>query len=395
MSDRPGGVLRSRPRRQAAVAGRPARRGRAAQRAAPRPPPTRPTAARRSTSRPPAVGRASRPRRSPRRRWPATSAGAGVAVDKVVKLTAAGRHLRVGRPSRPAGKELAGRPLRRQDHAGPPRSASSRAPATASPRPRSTPTGVKATKTLVVPHRRRCPWTSRPTPASCPLAGETVGVGMPVIVHFDVPVTDKAVDREAPHGDQHLGQKGAWHWISDNEVHWRPVTYWKPGTDVTVNADVNSIPAGNGIYGQLSRTSTFHVGDAVISKVNAQTHQMKTFINGKLRQDHADHHRQARVHHPLRRQGDHREVPAQADELRDRRHQPQQPGRLRHRRRRVRHAGHLQRRVPARRPVVGRLAGLRQRQPRLHRHEHRERRAGSTTSASAATSSSTPAPTGR
>jgi lipoprotein-anchoring transpeptidase ErfK/SrfK len=26
----------------------------------------------------------------------------------------------------------------------------------------------------------------------------------------------------------------------------------------------------------------FHVGDAVISKVNAQTHQMKTFINGNL-----------------------------------------------------------------------------------------------------------------
>jgi lipoprotein-anchoring transpeptidase ErfK/SrfK len=77
-------------------------------------------------------------------------------------------------------------------------------------------------------------------------------------------------------------QKGAWHWLSDTEVHWRPVRYWKPGTTVTVKADINSIPAGNGVYGQLNRTSTFKVGDAVISKVNAQTHQMQTFVNGKL-----------------------------------------------------------------------------------------------------------------
>jgi lipoprotein-anchoring transpeptidase ErfK/SrfK len=119
-------------------------------------------------------------------------------------------------------------------------------------------------------------------PSFVPLAGETVGVGMPVIVHFDVPVTDKSAIEKHLTVTNTSQQRGAWHWISDSEVHWRPATYWKPGTDVTVTADVNSIPAGNGIYGQLSRTSTFHVGDAVISKVNAQTHQMKTFVNGKL-----------------------------------------------------------------------------------------------------------------
>ena len=38
----------------------------------------------------------------------------------------------------------------------------------------------------------------------------------------------------------------------------------------------------------------------MINKVNAQTHQMQTFINGKLRQDHADHDRQARASPPAR-----------------------------------------------------------------------------------------------
>jgi lipoprotein-anchoring transpeptidase ErfK/SrfK len=119
-------------------------------------------------------------------------------------------------------------------------------------------------------------------PSFVPVAGETVGVGMPVIVRFDVPIAHKAAIEKHLTVTSTSHQKGAWHWISDSEVHWRPVHYWKPGTDVTVKADINSVPAGNGIFGQLSRTSTFHIGRSVISRVNAATHQMKTFINGKL-----------------------------------------------------------------------------------------------------------------
>ena len=42
------------------------------------------------------------------------------------------------------------------------------------------------------------------------------------------------------------------------------------------------MPAGAGIYGQESRSVDFTVGDANIYKVNAQTHQMQVFQNGKL-----------------------------------------------------------------------------------------------------------------
>ncbi len=115
-----------------------------------------------------------------------------------------------------------------------------------------------------------------------PLAGETVGVGMPVIVTFDVPVTDKASFEKHMTVTSTPAQAGSWHWISDTEAHYRPRSYWKPGTDIHVDIDVNSVPAGGGIYGQKSRSLDFHVGDAHIYKVNAQTHQMKVFSNGKL-----------------------------------------------------------------------------------------------------------------
>jgi len=119
-------------------------------------------------------------------------------------------------------------------------------------------------------------------PSFAPIAGQTVGVGMPVIVRFDVPVTDKAAIEKHLSVKTTSNQRGAWHWISDSEVHWRPASYWKPGTDVTVNADINSVPAGNGIYGQVSRSATFHVGDSVISRVDVKTHRMKVFVNGRL-----------------------------------------------------------------------------------------------------------------
>ncbi len=119
-------------------------------------------------------------------------------------------------------------------------------------------------------------------PSVAPLQGETVGVGMPVIVHFDVAVTDKASIEKHLTVTSTPAQPGAWHWISDHEVHWRPKNYWKPGTDVSVDVAVNSVPAGKGIYGQEDRHVDFHVGSANIYKVNAQTHQMQVFSNGQL-----------------------------------------------------------------------------------------------------------------
>ncbi|WP_244927515.1 Ig-like domain-containing protein [Nocardioides sp. W7] len=115
-----------------------------------------------------------------------------------------------------------------------------------------------------------------------PLAGETVGVGMPVVVSFDVPVTDRASIEQHLHVTSSPVQRGSWRWISDTEVHWRPKRYWRAGTDVTVDVDINSVPAGGGVYGQESRRIEFHVGDANVYKVDAKSHQMQVFSNGKL-----------------------------------------------------------------------------------------------------------------
>ncbi|MBC9821589.1 L,D-transpeptidase family protein [Terrabacter sp. MAHUQ-38] len=116
--------------------------------------------------------------------------------------------------------------------------------------------------------------------AVSPRDGGTVGIGMPVVIRFDLPVVDKASFEKHMKVTSTPAQAGSWYWLSSREAHWRPKTYWKAGTKVHVEADLNGVPAGGGRWGEQSRTSDFTIGRALIAKVNLKTHQMDVFING-------------------------------------------------------------------------------------------------------------------
>lgn len=117
-------------------------------------------------------------------------------------------------------------------------------------------------------------------PSIYPLGG-TVGVAMPVIITFDIPVKDRANVEKHLHVDASPKQPGSWYWVSDSEVHYRPKTYWKAGTKITVDARLNGVKAGKGLYGQLTRTWSFDIGRRVVAKVDLAKHQVVVAINGK------------------------------------------------------------------------------------------------------------------
>ena len=112
----------------------------------------------------------------------------------------------------------------------------------------------------------------------------TVGVGMPVIVKLSAPVAPAAraafVKRLTVTSTP--AQKGAWRWFSDKELHWRPAVYWAAGTKVTVKAAVAGYDAGGGAWGVKDVSTTYAIGDAHVSKVDTQTHQMAVTNNGTV-----------------------------------------------------------------------------------------------------------------
>lgn len=119
-------------------------------------------------------------------------------------------------------------------------------------------------------------------PSVTPIGGEIMGIAMPIIVHFDVPVTNRAEFERHMSVTSSPAQPGSWHWISSQEVHWRPRTYWKSGTQVSVDLALNGVDAGNGIYGQLDRHIDFSIGKAVLIKANVATDKMQVLLDGRV-----------------------------------------------------------------------------------------------------------------
>ncbi|MGI9084484.1 MAG: Ig-like domain-containing protein [Aeromicrobium sp.] len=118
-------------------------------------------------------------------------------------------------------------------------------------------------------------------PAVAPLKGETVGVGMPVIVTFDLPVKRKKLFERNMSVTTDQDVEGSWSWISDSVVHYRPKNYWPAGTKVSVDLNLNGLPAGNGIYGQQDQKVPFKIGSKVVSTVDVAGKNLKVDINDK------------------------------------------------------------------------------------------------------------------
>ncbi|GAA3699396.1 Ig-like domain-containing protein [Terrabacter ginsenosidimutans] len=118
--------------------------------------------------------------------------------------------------------------------------------------------------------------------AISPRDGGTVGIGLPVVVRFDLPVVDRASFEKHMTVTATPAQAGSWYWLSSREAHWRPKTYWQAGSKVHVEANLNGVPAGGGRYGQKTQVSDFTIGRSVIAKVNLKTDQMDVIINGKF-----------------------------------------------------------------------------------------------------------------
>ncbi|WP_157371670.1 Ig-like domain-containing protein [Angustibacter sp. Root456] len=117
-----------------------------------------------------------------------------------------------------------------------------------------------------------------------PSGSTPVGVGMPVAIQFVTPVdadTRAAVERRVSVTST-PAMKGAWGWLDGRQLIWRPATYWKPGTKVTVKANIAGIETHNGLWTDHDASSTFTIGDAMVSTVNTKTHRMTVTRNGKV-----------------------------------------------------------------------------------------------------------------
>ncbi|MGL4305582.1 MAG: L,D-transpeptidase, partial [Mycobacteriaceae bacterium] len=128
--------------------------------------------------------------------------------------------------------------------------------------------------------------TATPTrmtkPYLLPDAGDVVGIGQPIAVQFDEPIVDRLAAQRAITVTTEPSVEGAFYWLSNTEVRWRPQNYWTPGTKVSVKVKTFGVDLGSGMFGQEDVSSDFTIGDAVIATVDDNTKILSIAVNGQV-----------------------------------------------------------------------------------------------------------------
>jgi len=103
---------------------------------------------------------------------------------------------------------------------------------------------------------------------------------MPIIVRFNTTVQDRAAVEQALAVTSSKPAEGAWSWVSDTEVHYRPKDYWPAYSDVKLDVNLKNVDAGRGVWGMANRTVKFHTGSSMVSVVDVDRHTLTVFRNG-------------------------------------------------------------------------------------------------------------------
>ncbi|MEU0075155.1 Ig-like domain-containing protein [Streptomyces sp. NPDC006332] len=117
-----------------------------------------------------------------------------------------------------------------------------------------------------------------------PKAGE-YGVGQPITAKLSKPVKDKAqraVIERALKVDSTPAVQGAWHWVDDKELHYRPKEYWPAHAVLQVRSNLDGIKISDRLWGGQAKPLKLTTGDSVIAVTDAATHQMTVYKNNEV-----------------------------------------------------------------------------------------------------------------
>ncbi|MCX6421456.1 MAG: Ig-like domain-containing protein [Actinobacteria bacterium] len=82
-----------------------------------------------------------------------------------------------------------------------------------------------------------------------PWYSQQIGVGMPITIDFSYPVEDKVAVEQSLTVETSVAVEGAWSWTNDQQISYRPRTFWPGGTRVTVAANLRGVEASPGVFG--------------------------------------------------------------------------------------------------------------------------------------------------
>ncbi|WP_228797157.1 L,D-transpeptidase [Nocardia nova] len=129
--------------------------------------------------------------------------------------------------------------------------------------------------TTLAPRNKTHPWL---------LPGENavVGIGQPVAIQFDENIPDRRAAQDAIKITTTPAVEGAFYWVNNREVRWRPEHFWAPGTSVTVDVNTYGRDLGGGLVGDSDIHSSFTIGDPMVFTADDNTKMVTVERNGQV-----------------------------------------------------------------------------------------------------------------
>ena len=117
-------------------------------------------------------------------------------------------------------------------------------------------------------------------------AHKTYGVGMPIMLFFNRPITDRAAVERSLEVKTSKPILGSWFWdgrCTEAPVclYFRPRHYWPAHTEVSLTGHLDGVQVSPGVYGAENLSQTFTIGSSVIVVASTATHHMDVYRNGK------------------------------------------------------------------------------------------------------------------
>jgi lipoprotein-anchoring transpeptidase ErfK/SrfK len=113
-------------------------------------------------------------------------------------------------------------------------------------------------------------------------AGATYGVGIPIMLTFDHPITDKAAVERSLTLTTSKPVVGAWSWDGNEQLNFRPRDYWPADTTVSFSSHLDGVEGAPGVYGVHDLSQTFNIGQSVIAVANTSSFHTQIYVGGKL-----------------------------------------------------------------------------------------------------------------
>lgn len=113
----------------------------------------------------------------------------------------------------------------------------------------------------------------------------TYGVGQPVTAELSAPVKDsasRAVVERALKVESTPAAEGAWYWVDDTKLHFRPKEYWPTNATIQAHSNLEGIKVGDRLWGGKAEPLKITTGDRIVALTDAATHYMTVYKNGEV-----------------------------------------------------------------------------------------------------------------